>query len=383
MKCMKRKMKNVFTTVLLSLLCLLMFHVTASAATGTTATIGSKKYSSLQKAVTAVKNGQTIKLQKNILVSTPIESKNNVKFTLDLNKHKITTPKSKFRVTNDGKKMTGSFRIFKGNVIIVNGTFGDYAAIKVEKDATLTIKGGTYWQLINFGKTTVSNAKFINKWYAASYNYAGTLSISNTAMKAHGNCIYAVNGKLITKAGSYQPYSSKSKYPQIAVEKASVSISGGTFTSNHNVIYNNNGKVSISGGTYKAAGSAPALYNNTGTMIVKNGAFSASNTNALSNIRGSLTISGGTFKNKSDIYATLYCGQNSKTVIQQGTVSNAGSARAIDADWVKKFVLSGGTFKSNNIESTPIWIYKSVIDGQSAQISIAKKYQKQVTQVWS
>lgn len=380
---MKTKMKNLFTTFLLSLLCVLTFHVTASAATGTEATIGAKKYSSLQQAVTAVKNGQTIKLQKDISISTPVESKNNVKFTLDLNKHKITTPKSKYKVMDDGSKMTGSFRIFKGNVTIVNGTFGNYAAIKAEKDATLTLKGGTYWQLINFGKTTVSNAKFINKWYAASYNYAGTLSISNTAMKAHGNCIYAVNGKLITKAGSYQPYSSQSKYPQIAVEKASVSISGGTFTSNHNVIYNNNGKVSISGGTYKATSSAPGLYNDNGTMTVKSGTFSASNTNAVCNANGSLTISGGTFKNKSDRYATFYCGENSKTVIQQGTVSNAGSAHAIDAEWIKKFVLSGGTFKSNNTESTPIWIYKSVIDGQSAQISIAKKYQKQVTQVFS
>lgn len=372
---MKRKMKNRSITLLLPLLCLLMFPLTASAATGTTATIGTKKYSSLQQAVHEVRNGQTIKLQKDISISTPVESKNNITFTLDLNKHTITTPKSKYRIVQDGTKMTGSFRIVKGNVTITNGTFGNYAAIKAEKDAALTLKGGTYWQLINFGKTAVSNAKFINKYYAASFNFAGTLSINNTAMKAHGNCVYAVNGKLITKAGSYQAYDSKSKYPLIAVEKGSASISGGTFAGNHNVIYNNKGTVSISGGTHKTSGSAPALYNNAGTMTVKSGTFSALNTNTLMNNKGSLTVSGGTFQNKSKNYPTLYCGENSKTVIKQGSFRNLSSAYVIYAKWIKKFVLSGGTFKNNSTNRILISIAESAITGQTEQISIAKKYQ--------
>lgn len=104
----------------------------------TVATIGNHKYSSLQDAFNAVKNGQTILVSKNIdMKNSNLVAKNDVSYTVNLNKKKI--------------KNCGNFIIKKGNVKIRNGSIIqysggilDYRYAEVKKGASLEINGGTY-----------------------------------------------------------------------------------------------------------------------------------------------------------------------------------------------------------------------------------------------
>ena len=143
---MKNRLGKVFKVMLLTLTLVLMYSINVSAASGQ-ASIGSKNYATVQKALTAVKNGQTIKLNQDITVTKTLVSKKNVTYTFDMNKHKII---SKVADENDG-----TFDIIAGKVTILNGTFK--GTIFTEKGATLTVNGGTYQQIINSGKTVVNN----------------------------------------------------------------------------------------------------------------------------------------------------------------------------------------------------------------------------------
>ena len=85
---MKNRLGKVFKVMLLTLTLVLMYSINVSAASGQ-ASIGSKNYATVQKALTAVKNGQTIKLNQDITVTKTLVSKKNVTYTFDMNKHKI------------------------------------------------------------------------------------------------------------------------------------------------------------------------------------------------------------------------------------------------------------------------------------------------------
>ena len=60
--------------MLLTLTLVLMYSINVSAASGQ-ASIGRKNYATVQKALTAVKNGQTIKLNQDITVTKTLVSK--------------------------------------------------------------------------------------------------------------------------------------------------------------------------------------------------------------------------------------------------------------------------------------------------------------------
>ena len=62
---MKNKLGKVLRVMLLTLTIALMYSMNVSAASGQ-ASIGSKNYATVQKALTAVQNGQTIKLNKDV-----------------------------------------------------------------------------------------------------------------------------------------------------------------------------------------------------------------------------------------------------------------------------------------------------------------------------
>lgn len=87
---MKNKLGKVLRAMLLTLTIVLMYSMNVSAASGQ-ASIGSKNYATVQSALSAVQNGQTIRLNQDVTLKKTLFFKKNVKYTFDMNKHKVTS----------------------------------------------------------------------------------------------------------------------------------------------------------------------------------------------------------------------------------------------------------------------------------------------------
>ena len=137
--------RKTWKRLLLALVCILMFSIPVFASAKTVAKIGSKKYSSLEAAIKKVKNGQTIKLQCNVTLKKNLVLNRNVKYTINLNRKKITM-----------KNCTG-IDLKKGKVTLYNGTISTSMGLFVGKKAALTVKKGTFkFTFMNHGTMTVS-----------------------------------------------------------------------------------------------------------------------------------------------------------------------------------------------------------------------------------
>lgn len=84
------------------------------------------------KALASVKNGQAVKIQKDVIINSSVRMKRNVKFTLDLNNHTVK------KIQYDGglfNSKIGDFDLAKGQMNVKNGTLD--AWVTVQKGATL------------------------------------------------------------------------------------------------------------------------------------------------------------------------------------------------------------------------------------------------------
>lgn len=314
---MKNKLGKVLKVMLLTLTIVLMYSINVSATSGQ-ASIGNRDYATVQKALAAVKSGQTIKLNQDITLKQALLFKKNAKYTFDMNKHKVTSK------TPDSDTV-GDFDVQAGNVIFTNGTTA--ASIFVHEKATVTVKSGTYTQIVNWGKTTIQNGKIVNEKYSAICNYKGTLVVNKVTAGANYNCIYAEAGTVTVNGGSYKSANTQTKYPLIFSEKATIYLKGGSYTAtNAAAVYNENGKITISGGNYRGnSGTHWGMITNCKTMSIK----------------------GGTFTNSDYLYA-LFCAEKSSTVVSGGkftlkrSIIRAGYGR-------KKLLIKGGTFNAQSI----------------------------------
>ena len=314
---MKNKLGKVLKVMLLTLTIVLMYSINVSATSGQ-ASIGNRDYATVQKALAAVKSGQTIKLNQDITLKQALLFKKNAKYTFDMNKHKVTnkTPDS---------DTVGDFDVQAGNVTFTNGTTA--ASIFAHEKATVTVKSGTYTQIVNWGKTTIQNGKIVNKKYSAICNYKGTLVVNKVTARANYNCIYAEAGTVTVNGGSYKSANTQTKYPLIFSKKATIYLKGGSYTAtNAAAVYNENGKITISGGNYRGnSGTHWGMITNCKTMSIK----------------------GGTFTNSDYLYA-LFCAEKSSTVVSggkftlKGSIIRAGYGR-------KKLLINGGTFNAQSI----------------------------------
>lgn len=282
-------MKKRKTWIALFALLIMVFAMSASASAAsskTVAKIGSKKYSSLQKALNSVKKGQTIKLTKNVTLTSvnQLTFKKNVKYTLNLNnktiKHKdsgfsffymekgtvtikngtisactlyiqnsakatfqnvkLTAPKgyssttirmsSKPSLTLKKCKMTKT-RIEPYNKSKLTISGGSYESIWNYGTETVTINSGTFQQIYNEakGKTVINNATINNEENLCPLGVrAGTMTIRNMTCRSFYSCLSVSSG-------------------------ATLKISGGTFTTTTTVggtVLNNAGTAILNGGTY-------------------------------------------------------------------------------------------------------------------------------------
>lgn len=320
-------MKKVKRLIFICTICLLMctcMTTSVDAGTKTVATIGSKKYSSLQSAVDQVKNGQTIKLKTNIKLKKDIVVKRKgISFTLDLNKKTLkegyySIEVNKGKVTVKNGKVNGSTELFKigksGKVDIKNGTYNGF----LSNEGTLNIKNGIfvnkddeYPQIINSGKLTITKGTFqsygnvvkntgtavikkgtfknTNKGYGipviynAAVNYSNgkgkiTKSILGEMTIQKGNftaeqMVIGNSGKLIINGGNYNGSRVQNGLYYADEKKATITVNGGNFQAE---IYDAGKKVTITGGIFENTSSYYADARVSGNLLIKGGIFKGS-----------------------------------------------------------------------------------------------------------
>ena len=285
-------------------------------------------YDTLAAAITAAKNGETVKLLKNVTENVTIPADKTI--TLDLNGKNIAVTSGCAIVNKGTLTVTGS-----GNVTTsANGS----AAVANFPGATANLNGGTYsssnWYVIkNLGTMTIDGPVTVKKpdgstdtsslidngWYGNATN-----DLSQTYPTS------SVEVKLTIKNGAFEGKSGSASCSVVKNDDYGVlEITGGTFdstsntgTSNATTILNWN-VATISGGTFK------------GSYPISNGSYG--NTAD----QGLLTISGGDFIGTSPLFGQA-----------QGGTSGAGKVTITDGSFkAHQFgafnyavEISGGTF---------------------------------------
>lgn len=307
--------------LLCTLLLTAMLGMTSFAATGknTAATIGNKQYTSLEAAIKAVKKGQTIKVKKNITTSeTLIINKSKVNFTIDFGK-------KSYKYTGKGYAVS----LDKGTVTIKNAkmTVSNGKALYVKKGASATISSGTF----TGNGTSKTWEEILDK--GIFYNY-GTLNIKGGTVKAGKNAAIHNRGTMKITGGTFKT--------SLALKDNADSVSSGALILN----YMDKGKLTITGGTFTA--DVNVLFNG-GSLTVKGGTFTSGKVSALCNSHAPAVISGGTFKSKGDWATVLnvsYDTKKSKLTIKKGTFT---AANMVLECWGNGTVtINGGTFKTTS-----------------------------------
>ena len=276
-----KKNKKILLTILMLLTLTFTVSVTTQAASSTVAKIGNKKYTSLQKAINAVKNGQTIKVTKNIstrkFFAAEID-KPGMSFTIDFQNHT-------YKATDKNYLLY----IMAGNVTLKNAKFNGYthsrSLIYVQKGAKLTIKNGTYKKIAieNDGFLTINGGTFVE----------GT------------------------------PGDSGLQDIGIIFSTKSLKITGGTFMGR--TVNCNGGKASITGGTFTYTLNERTIQNSSSsTLTISGGKFT--NKYCVLQNSGTLTVTGGTFSSTSKGASLIYLKGGSMTKLKGGTfIGKSGS----------------------------------------------------------
>ena len=289
--------------------------------------IGKKSYSSLSKAVEAVKNGQTIKVTKAIKTTQHVECDGGKKFTIDFGKKKYTFSSKvadqgsgyAFGIAPGTTVTIKNLNLSSGSAFIVGGTLNILSGkmtsgyIQVRNDGAapgeLNIKGGTFnikkkadegpW-IENFGIVNISKGTF-----------KGAADLRN---------------------------------------QNRTDISGGSFTysGGHSILSNSEGTMSITGGTFKSVNDVLVENFNTGTLVIKGGTFTGTNNNLLNGNGEKATVSilGGSFTKKNNNGPALEF--HSLTKIGGGTFKGGlcfyDQARIVDGKGTHRIIAEKGSY---------------------------------------
>ncbi|MCC8067417.1 MAG: carbohydrate-binding domain-containing protein [Clostridiales bacterium] len=314
-----KRMKMVARTLILMTICLMLCGIPVSAASKTVAKIGSKSYTSLQKALDAVQNGQTIKLQKNVKIAKDEYAYTSAKkFTLDLNGYKIKGNVDQYTTyyVNGNAYRSGFLNISIGaNVTIKNGTVT--AGVLCNSGAKLTIASGVYKESIeNRGTTIIKKGTFIG-------------SVRNGLFESDLLTGTTVKAKMTIKGGTFQSYVSN-------YDPSVMTIAGGTFQYS----VSNSGTMVINKGTFTQV-------SNYGKLTINKGTFSSFWNNG-----GAVTINYGVFKgDTADAYSTAIYNRYEDATMK---IKDAKVTAQISNSQSAKLVITGGTFSADD-KSAVIW----------------------------
>ncbi len=234
------------------------------------ATIGSKKYKTLEAAIDAVKKGQTIVVQKNLTNQLPISLDRKTAFVLDMNHHKYSTYSGVTAFVLNAGKMT-----VKNAKKMTSSTL-----FHVNEGAALAVKNGSYvGGIINYGTASIQGGSF-----------------SNTDGKT--NVLDNRKGKMTVFGGTFTQ--KNTKYYLIS-NTGTITIKGGRFTGGLGNHTEKTAKMIISGGTFRGNDKENTIINGAGTTLrISGGTFTAVGNFYVLNNEGKSYLSGGTFLNESD-----------------------------------------------------------------------------------
>ena len=270
-------MKKVLATILALVMAL---SVTTMAWADDVAKIDGTGYATLQGAVDAATNGQTIVLQDNVTLTASLNVAVGKTVTLDLNSYKITAD------------MNGPHMICNaGNLTITDSSAnktGEIAKIGAETNFGYVIEnhGTMTLDRCKISSTSVKSSAIENGWYTASANTAGT-SCTMTIQNAEVVSVNADGGLYTVKNDDY----------------GVMVINGGVFTNSvagAGAVLNWN-DLTINGGTFTGASAVRTLKSGssdfeTGKSQIKNGTFNGG-IDTLDGYKTGITIAvtGGTF----------------------------------------------------------------------------------------
>ncbi|MEG2012641.1 MAG: hypothetical protein RR063_05500, partial [Anaerovoracaceae bacterium] len=348
-------MKKLFA-ILLSLAMLVCFMPTMAFAAEATneAQIGTQGYATLQGAVDAAKDGDIVKLLKNVTTDTKkatLTVGNDLAttekaITIDLNGFEISNtaklniyPRviwvqggAKLTVIdssdNNAGKITGSYAGFYVNGNITGAVFNETPINStLVIDSNITVIGGDYGIVHQGnGAKVVINAGRIS----TSSTTGDSTVISGNGTVSRGGTTLEINGGTIGDSDDiialYQP------------QKGNTTITGGTFNGN-TVLSIKDGTFNISGGTFNASGeyNDPPLENSNGSEPTGAAVSITTNKSYV-----------GLDKDNDDISVNITGGIFTSTkghAVYEG-IAMRNSAPASSEAYVKQLTISGGTFTS-------------------------------------
>lgn len=324
-------MKKALATILALVMAL---SVTTMAWADDVAKIDGTGYTTLQEAVNAANNGQTIVLQSDVVLTASLNVAVNKTVTLDLNSYKITAD------------MNGPHMICNaGNLTITDSSAnktGEIAKIGAETNFGYVIEnhGTMTLDRCKISSTSVKSSAIENGWYTASANTAGT-SCTMTIQNAEVVSVNADGGLYTVKNDDY----------------GVMVINGGVFTNSvagAGAVLNWN-DLTINGGTFTGASAVRTLKSGssdfeTGKSQIKNGTFNGG-IDTLDGYKTGITIAvtGGTFS--TDVTEYLAEGKilqkNGDTytaVTNSGITSGTYTAKPTVPDGYKVVENTDGTF---------------------------------------
>ena len=227
------------------------------------AKIGTTGYATLEAAIDAATDGQTITMLTDVELDEAVDI--NKSITLDLggktisisaaypDLYAISVSSGTVTITGDGTIDAGNeiaLLVSDGAVTIENGSFGTVGV----DGGSLEITDGTFGALMtNGGTTTVNGGEFSE----TVQGYGGSLTINGGTFTAEDNVLQAMDGTITVTGGSFEvTQSTPDKNPIVAVadQDGLIQISGGTFTGGPlAVTENTNGTIEVSGGQFSDA----------------------------------------------------------------------------------------------------------------------------------
>jgi len=326
-------MKKVLATILALVMAIGLCSV-SWADEAKVAKIGNAEYATLQEAVNAAAEGQTIVLQSNVVLTASLNVAAGKTVTLDLNSCKITAD------------MNGPHMICNaGNLTITDSSenkTGEIAKIGAETNFGYVIEnhGTMTLDRCKISSTSVKSSAIENGWYTASANTAGT-SCTMTIQNAEVVSVNAAGGLYTVKNDDY----------------GVMVINGGVFTNGvagAGAVLNWN-DLTINGGTFTGASAVRTLKSGssdfeTGKSQIKNGTFNGG-IDTLDGYKTGITIAvtGGTFS--TDVKEYLAEGKilqkNGDTytaVTNSGITSGTYTAKPTVPDGYKVVENTDGTF---------------------------------------
>lgn len=324
-------MKKALATILALVMAL---SVTTMAWADDVAKIDGTGYATLQEAVNAANNGQTIVLQSDVVLTVSLNVAVDKTVTLDLNSYKITADMNgPHMICNAGNLTITDSSANKTGEIAKIGAENNFGYV-IENHGTMTL------DRCKISSTSVKSSAIENGWYTASENTAGT-SCTMTIQNAEVVSVNAVGGLYTVKNDDY----------------GVMVINGGVFTNGvagAGAVLNWN-DLTINGGTFTGASAVRTLKSGsndfeTGKSQIKNGTFNGG-IDTLDGYKTGITIAvtGGTFS--TDVKEYLAEGKilqkNGDTytaVTNSGITSGTYTAKPTVPDGYKVVENTDGTF---------------------------------------